>query len=498
MSRDAFIGDTLWQSFPDGTDDTVINNAVQKEVERRDARDKGAVKERQPAGLTSPHMTSWAGGPESAKREGAMLASGAATMGGGQLASRLLPQLPRVAPVLGEMLGSLTAKGAETGLEGRLPTAGEASVAMALPAVGRGVVQGIGKIGEGIGHILPGRQYAMQEQAVQRLRDVPNLVKGEPSKPIYNELDALQATKGASKIPMPQTKATAIGAQGELSDFLQTLRDNKLNTLADQLESLIVHTKTTIPTDPRLAASATLRPDRAVLPPGGPVQRTISDANIPLDVVQKNTSKVGQLTQAAGRTGTDRGTINKLFGSMKDDVQAAADAGDLQAQMLVRATAARKAEGVRERLGQIFEANVRNKGAFETVTGDTILNVLKKPKVAQRTLEMIPVPERAAIMKELQEIAKVPGLPNPNSSWSWANRALGGVAGASIGFPAGVSGAIVGGVAGAETLDLMRLIMKTPTGRRTVMRLLENQLGKGPLVGPASAAIGQRVTHKEK
>jgi hypothetical protein len=74
----------------------------------------------------------------------------------------------------------------------------------------------------------------------------------------------------------------------------------------------------------------------------------------------------------------------------------------------------------------------------------------------------------------------------------------GGVAGEVTGVAAGdEDGAGVGAKpdgAGAEAVDAIRLIMKTNTGRQVVKRLLMNQLGSGPLVGPAAAAIGQRVT----
>lgn len=441
--------------FPDEMDDGQITQAINTSLK---AKLKGAQPPQAPAGLTSPHMTSWSGGPESAKREGWGLLAAPLSLGAGQVASKTIPQIPKIARLGGEMVGSVGTKGLEAGTEGRLPTKEETGWAASYPMLGRIVSGAIGLAGKGLGHVLPGRQYAMQEDAVKRMRNVPNMVQGEESQPLFNQFNQSVARQGAVNVPTPNLNQKVLGAKGELADLVASLRAQKLDRLADDLEALMSTTGT-----------------------------------VPIDVLKKNLSKIGVLTQKGQQAGVEAGIIKQLYKGGKLDIEALAGSGNTQAQLLNRGTEAYKREQVRKRLGDITEANVRNREGFEYTTPDTVLNVLKKPKVAERILDMITPQERSAIMKELQELAKVPSLPQQNTWWSWARRAPGAIVGGAAGTPGGLPGTVVGGLAGAEFLDAVEWVMKTPSGRNAVRRLLSNQMGSGPLSGAVGAAVGHTV-----
>jgi hypothetical protein len=487
MSRDAFIGDTLWQSFPDGTDDTVINNAVQKEVERRDARDKGAVKERQPAlPQVAPSVPQFLENYENVppqSREGArmdadpryrqeMLAG--QQRGAQQAFDRSLDVAPVIAgsllgggmaPTAFKTLGAMLGGGVGQGVS-NVATRGEVD----LPSVGQ--TTALGGIAPGLmsllrkpsalgAKLIPGHGFAEGEMAADRAKGLPNLVKTPPSKPMYQAFDADVAASGPARVPTSKLTQAFQKVTDDWDDVSGYLTSNNLTKPLRAIEELIT-----------------------------------SGNGLPIDTFQKNLSIIGSSLKSI-RQDNVRTAVGELYGAAMKDLKGLASPttygtstapGNAQAIRLLEANAARGKEEVQKGLaGAVRGATGKSKfyGTQTEFNPASVAKTLQEPsgtgaqRLSKMFMERTTPEEQRAIFTELDKLGRY-AVPATGESWggSIGRRLLPMAVGSGIGSQVGGAGAAgIGGLGGLAYEELMTRIFATPAGKAIVKRIMQNQLG---------------------
>jgi len=343
-------------------------------------------------------------------------------------------------------------------------------VETALGAVPKVIAKPLGALGKLIPRLIPGHGAALQKGAVESVRGAVESLPAPSAEGAYNALKAYQGLAGTEQIAAPNivSRATA---------------------LADELQPLVAELKKSFLPAKQEAARKVAEGLRAAAAGRG--------GKFSVEEIQQLLERLGPETQKEfGKAG---GAVKNLWGTIKQTLQEAADAGSMQAKMLLEAQQVHKRSEAVKGLKVMLEPSqegaairmVEGTPGYEQVSGAKLLEALpplrrtgELPYEVQRLAETLSPVEMKNLRAVFEKAAKAPKIRTGFASF--LERLPFYMALAAGGY--GVGGAQGLFLAGAGAEGLAQLA-RTPAGMKIVQRMATARLGQGTGTRAAQAVL---------